>query len=69
MPDYNKIIAEDDATLKKMQQDASDKRDWRTVIIGLPIIRKLLAGEEVICPNFKINILPDDVLWNNRPKP
>src|SRR5208337_2716542 len=37
---------------------------WRTVIVGLPIIRKLLNGEDVTLETFKVNLIPDDVLWN-----
>lgn len=59
-PDYAKIIAEDDATLAKMHKE----HQWRTVICGLPIIRKLLNGEEVTLETFKVNLIPDDVLFN-----
>ena len=39
---------------------------WRTIIVGLPIIRKLLNGEDVSLETFKVNLIPDDVLWNAR---
>jgi hypothetical protein len=41
---------------------------WRTVIVGLPIIRKLLNAEDVTLNDCHINLIPDDVLWNNQPK-
>jgi hypothetical protein len=41
---------------------------WRTVICGLPIIRKLLNGEDVTLETFKVNLIPDDVLFNAKPK-
>lgn len=40
---------------------------WQTVIVGLPIIRKLMMGKDVTLESLKINLIPDDVLWNNRP--
>ena len=64
IPDYSKRIAEDDATLRRMQ---AEQKEWRTVIDGLPIIRKLLNGEEVELADFRINLIPDDVLFNNKP--
>lgn len=45
-----------------------NNKEWRTVIIGLPIIRKLLNGEDVTLEEFKVNFLPDDVLFNNKPR-
>src|SRR3974390_1032096 len=39
---------------------------WKTVIVGLPIIRKLLNGEEVDLETLRVNLIPDDVLWNAR---
>ena len=62
MGDYQKIIAEDDATIARMRE----RKEWRTVIVGLPTIRKLLNGEDVTLESFKINLIPDDVLFNNR---
>jgi hypothetical protein len=44
------------------------KQPWRTVIIGLPTLRKLLAGEGVDLPSQGINLIPDDVLWNANKK-
>lgn len=41
--------------------------DWRTLIIGLPTIRRLLNGEDVSIDSFKISLIPDDVLFNARP--
>jgi hypothetical protein len=46
----------------------SDATTWRTVIVGLPIIRKLLAGEDVELQGLKLSMIPDDVLWNARPE-
>lgn len=43
-------------------------QEWRTVIVGLPIIRKLLNAEEVNLETFKVSLISDDVLWNNQPK-
>lgn len=65
-PDYARIIAEDDATLKAMREKQNP--EWRTVIVGLPILRKLLNGEDVTLESFRINLIPDDVLFNARPK-
>jgi hypothetical protein len=64
-PDYAKIIEQDTETLKNMKIKSSR---WRTVIVGLPIIRKLLNGEDVELETFKINLIPDDVLYNAREK-
>lgn len=65
-PDYARIIAEDDATLKEMRE--KQKPEWRTVIVGLPILCKLLNGEDVTLESFRLNLIPDDVLLNARPK-
>jgi hypothetical protein len=65
-PNYEEIIRQDTETLKKMQQHHQDDQKWRTVIVGLPIIRKLLNGEDVELNDFHINLIPDDVLFNNR---
>lgn len=46
----------------------SDARTWRTIIVGLPIIRKLLNAEDVTLETFKVNLIPDDVLLNAKPK-
>jgi hypothetical protein len=43
-----------------------DNQKWRTVIVGLPIIRKLLVGEDVELETLRINLIPDDVLFNAR---
>ncbi len=52
---------------KRIQERHPHGNDkWRTVIVGLPIIRKLLNGEDVELESFRINLIPDDVLWNNR---
>jgi hypothetical protein len=67
--DYSRIIREDTELLEKMQaRHPDDDKKWRTVIVGLPIIRKLLNGEDVELETFKINLIPDDVLFNNRPE-
>jgi hypothetical protein len=41
--------------------------EWRTVIVGLPIIRKLLNGEDISLETFRISLIPDDVLFNAKP--
>jgi hypothetical protein len=66
-PDYDRIIAMDNATLDSMRRKTIEQQEWRTVIVGLPIIRKLLNGEDVTLESFKVNLIPDDVLFNNRP--
>lgn len=76
LPDYGKIIQQDNETLDKLRaqhllrhlDDLKSQREWRTVIVGLPIIRKLLAGEEVTLEDFRINLIPDDVLFNAKPR-
>jgi hypothetical protein len=45
----------------------NDVSTWRTVIVGLPIFRKLLAGENVELSTLRVSLIPDDVLWNARP--
>ncbi len=45
---------------------AARRRANRLVIVGLPTIRKLLNGEDVELESFRINLIPEDVLWNNR---
>jgi len=45
-----------------------DNQKWRTVIVGLPTIRKLLNGEDVELEGIRINLIPDDVLFNNKPR-
>ena len=69
-PDYARIIAEDTETLSRMQakRKAEEQPGWRTIIVGLPILRKLLNGEDVTLETFKVNLIPDDVLFNNRPR-
>jgi hypothetical protein len=44
----------------------SDSGEWKTVIVGLTIIRKLLAGEDVELESIRVNLIPDDVLFNAR---
>lgn len=39
------------------------------MIVGLPIIRKLLVGEDVELESLGVTLIPDDVLWNARPRP
>jgi hypothetical protein len=50
------------------ESDGKQPHEWRTIIVGLPIIRKLLNGEDVGLETFRINLIPDDVLFNNRPE-
>jgi hypothetical protein len=54
------------ATSARAPQPEYQPKEWCTVIVGLPIIRKLLNGEDVTIESFHINLIPDDVLWNNR---
>lgn len=69
IPDYSRDIAEARSEIStRAPQPDSQPKEWRTVIIGLPIIRKLLNGEDVELETFRINLIPDDVLFNNRPK-
>lgn len=42
------------------------KGKWRCVVVGLPIIRKLLAGKDVVLETMRVSLIPDDVLWNAR---
>lgn len=58
----------DEKTSARAPQPESQPKEWRTVIVGLPIIRKLLNGEDVAIDGFHINLIPDDVLFNNRPR-
>jgi len=45
---------------------AAEPKEWRTIIVGLPIVRKLLAGEDVVLNDFHVNFIPDDVLFKER---
>ena len=55
-------------TSARAPQPEAQPKEWRTVIIGLPIIRRLLAGEDVEIESFHINLIPDDVLFNAKPR-
>jgi hypothetical protein len=63
--DYDTLRAQH---LLRHVDDLKSQREWRTVIVGLPIIRKLLNGEEVTLEDFRINLIPDDVLFNAKPR-
>src|SRR5208283_2841885 len=52
------------AILSREKEPPEEGPCWNTVIVGLPIIRKLLNGEDVTLETFKVNLIPDDVLWN-----
>lgn len=51
---------------KRSAEEWKQHAEWRTVIVGPPIIRKLLSGEDVTLETFHINLIPDDALHNNR---
>jgi len=53
-------------TSARAPQPEFQPKEWRTVIIGVPTLRKLLAGEDVEIDAFHIHLIPDDVLWNNQ---
>ena len=44
----------------------NEQSERKTVIVGLPIIKKLLAGEDVELESLRVNLIPDDTLFNNR---
>jgi hypothetical protein len=53
-------------TSARAPQPETQPHGWRTIIVGLPTIRRLLNGEDVEIETFKVNLIPDDVLWNNK---
>jgi hypothetical protein len=40
--------------------------EHKTIIVGLPTIRKLMARKDVELPSLGVTLIPDDVLFNNR---
>lgn len=44
----------------------NEQSERRAVIVGLPIIKKLLAGEDVELESLRVSLIPDDALFNNR---
>lgn len=40
--------------------------DDRVIIVGLPIIRRLLAGEDVEIAEWHVTLLPDSTLLNQK---
>jgi hypothetical protein len=53
--------AAEQATMERAAQE------WRTIVVGLPIIRKLLNGEDLSLETFHVSLIPDDVLFNAKP--
>ncbi len=40
------------------------QKEWATIIIGYPIITKLIHGQAVVLDFYGVTLLPDDELMN-----